>query len=393
MSSSAASQTYDGHSDDRAPTMNVIDLTDEDALQEQSQDYGSQATSTESAGASTHAQRLPRFGRNVIDIESSSEDEDESENSWSNLPGSNYLALPNGRVSNGRSRPQYSSLRRPARPPSPPTDMDDVEFLEVRPRSRQRLQSRQPTPAARTLRQRSATPYPTGFGETIDLTEDHDDDIVHLNTRQREDMNNDHPGANAGVGTQTLVDRGYGHMGHIATMLREGGAQLGGRLMQRLQGIAGLDGELRAHQQAYDHYNHNHNPIRHHLHVHHHHVDPRRDHRPAARHGRRPAARHRRPQDIRIQDMPGIMDYAMTGFDLGIVGGQPPTPKYTPPLPADKGFTRSPEEDEVVVCPNCGDELAMGDSEVKQEVWVIKACGHVSVQTQYAGIDLRLIQE
>ncbi len=75
-----------------------------------------------------------------------------------------------------------------------------------------------------------------------------------------------------------------------------------------------------------------------------------------------------------------MMDYAMTGFDMGIPGGRdrPPTPKYEPPSPAAKGFTRSPGEDEIVVCPNCGDELAVGDDELKQEIWVVKGCGHVS---------------
>ena len=73
------------------------------------------------------------------------------------------------------------------------------------------------------------------------------------------------------------------------------------------------------------------------------------------------------------------MDYDETGFDLGIIGGnQPPIPKYEPPEPPAAGFTRTPAEDEVVVCPNCGDELAMGVTEKKQEVWVIKSCGHVS---------------
>jgi ribosomal protein L37AE/L43A len=32
-----------------------------------------------------------------------------------------------------------------------------------------------------------------------------------------------------------------------------------------------------------------------------------------------------------------------------------------------------------VVCPNCGDELAVGKDEMKQQIWVVKSCGHVSV--------------
>jgi pre-mRNA-processing factor 19 len=74
------------------------------------------------------------------------------------------------------------------------------------------------------------------------------------------------------------------------------------------------------------------------------------------------------------------MDYDMTGFDLGLPGGnRPPTPKYSPPPEPEEGFTRGPGEDEVVVCPNCGDELAVGEGEVKQEIWVVKGCGHVSL--------------
>jgi hypothetical protein len=102
--------------------------------------------------------------------------------------------------------------------------------------------------------------------------------------------------------------------------------------------------------------------------------------------------------------MPVMMNYGMTAFDMGIEGGnRPPTPKYSPPPEPETGFTRSPSENEVVVCPNCGDELAMGDSDVKQEVWVIKGCGHVSrrlatqntihLLTPYAGILRRMRSE
>ncbi|KAF2452632.1 hypothetical protein BDY21DRAFT_156799 [Lineolata rhizophorae] len=54
---------------------------------------------------------------------------------------------------------------------------------------------------------------------------------------------------------------------------------------------------------------------------------------------------------------------------------EPPT--YEAPEKAPAGFTRSPKEDEYLECPNCGDELNTGDSEVKKQVWVVKACGHV----------------
>jgi pre-mRNA-processing factor 19 len=78
----------------------------------------------------------------------------------------------------------------------------------------------------------------------------------------------------------------------------------------------------------------------------------------------------------------GPFNLEAVAFDLGLEGGnrpaRPPTPKYEPPTAAEPGFTRSPGEDDVVVCPNCGDELAMGEDDLKQEIWVIKKCGHVS---------------
>lgn len=77
---------------------------------------------------------------------------------------------------------------------------------------------------------------------------------------------------------------------------------------------------------------------------------------------------------------PGMMDYGTTAFSMGYE--QPrreaTPPAYVAPDPPEEGFTRSPAEDEAVVCPNCGDELAIGKDEEKRSVWVVKACGHVS---------------
>lgn len=53
-----------------------------------------------------------------------------------------------------------------------------------------------------------------------------------------------------------------------------------------------------------------------------------------------------------------------------------PENTYKPPSPPPEGFTRSIGEDDVVVCPNCDEELGTGD-EVKQQVFVVKNCGHV----------------
>ncbi|KAG8631903.1 hypothetical protein KVT40_001043 [Elsinoe batatas] len=77
---------------------------------------------------------------------------------------------------------------------------------------------------------------------------------------------------------------------------------------------------------------------------------------------------------------PGMMDYNAAAFDIGL--NDPPRAQaqpfvVPPPKKAADGFTRSPAEDEVVVCPNCGDELALGNTDEKRSVWVVKGCGHV----------------
>lgn len=63
---------------------------------------------------------------------------------------------------------------------------------------------------------------------------------------------------------------------------------------------------------------------------------------------------------------------------------QPRLPTYDPPPPAQAGYTRSPNEDEMIVCPHCDDELGEGDDEIKKQVWVVKACGHVGIKSLHA---------
>lgn len=76
-----------------------------------------------------------------------------------------------------------------------------------------------------------------------------------------------------------------------------------------------------------------------------------------------------------------FMNYETVAFGLATNDEPPqlPVPKYDPPPPAAKGFTRDPTEDDTIICPNCEDELAVGETEEKRQVWVVKACGHVSV--------------
>ncbi|KAJ9644940.1 hypothetical protein H2204_001402 [Knufia peltigerae] len=85
-------------------------------------------------------------------------------------------------------------------------------------------------------------------------------------------------------------------------------------------------------------------------------------------------------QEITIQ-----MDYRRPAFALGPLAmfdrsSETPQvveePYKAPPAPRD-GFIRTFTEEEIVLCPHCGDELAVGKSDTKQQVWVVKNCGHV----------------
>jgi len=50
---------------------------------------------------------------------------------------------------------------------------------------------------------------------------------------------------------------------------------------------------------------------------------------------------------------------------------------YKAPKAAQKGFIRTFGESDVILCPRCGDELATGKDDTKQQVWVVRQCGHV----------------
>ncbi|MCJ1389422.1 hypothetical protein MMC18_002279 [Xylographa bjoerkii] len=75
---------------------------------------------------------------------------------------------------------------------------------------------------------------------------------------------------------------------------------------------------------------------------------------------------------------PGPLDFDVVPFNLHHDGtAVPPLPTYEAPPPPRPGFTRSPAETDTVVCPNCNEELGIGDDEIKRQVWVVKKCGHV----------------
>lgn len=109
----------------------------------------------------------------------------------------------------------------------------------------------------------------------------------------------------------------------------------------------------------------------------------------AARGARQDRPNRRRTNPRRAVHHAGFVapdiDYAMAAFDMGM-GSPPlvrePTPEaIIPPDPAPEGFTRDPREDDVLVCPSCGDELCQGGSDEKAQPWLIKTCGHVSLGT------------
>ena len=95
-----------------------------------------------------------------------------------------------------------------------------------------------------------------------------------------------------------------------------------------------------------------------------------------------------------------IMDYARPAFAMGnfdVFDRSSETPQvvqepYKAPPPAKEGFTRTFGEEDVILCPMCGDELAIGKGDVKQQVWVVKGCGHVSDYTSRYWIILTMSQ-
>ena len=318
---------------------------------------GDDQQSTHAPEESSRARRLPRFGREVIDVE---EDGHAAEEELAPIPNRHvHLYAPRF-----PTRPHSAGLRRPApvRQPTPP-DMDDDDDFEI---VAERTYERPLSPDV-LIQRRSPTPYVSDTNrQPIDLT--NDDDVIFTNTRRREDgLNAVRPGTTAGVGTRSEAGpRGFA-VGHIANIFRGEGVNLGGRLMQRLNANLGAMDDDDVEEQMMDYLGHGHN--HHHHHVHHH-----RALAGVAHYGGIPV------MPVHRAGMPPMtMDFDGVGFDMGLVGGnRPPSPKYSPPAEAPHGFTRNPAEDEVVVCPNCGDELAMGDDEVKQQVWAVKGCGHVS---------------
>lgn len=89
-------------------------------------------------------------------------------------------------------------------------------------------------------------------------------------------------------------------------------------------------------------------------------------------------------------DLPDQLNFYTQGFAMG-PGGQaggnvrarPPPPTYDAPSPPRAGYTRTPREEDILLCPNCEQELGIGDTDLKKQVWVIKKCGHVRTDLIY----------
>lgn len=89
----------------------------------------------------------------------------------------------------------------------------------------------------------------------------------------------------------------------------------------------------------------------------------------------------RQPQDVDSLFIGGGLDIEYP-ISTATVDRRPPVDTYKAPSPAPEGFTRNAKEDEVVVCPNCDQELGTGD-ETKSQIWVVKKCGHVRLSPRF----------
>lgn len=269
----------------------------------------------EPAAPPPRPQRLPRFSREIIDL---SVDTSPPEPRHHDLP-----------------RPQAPYARQPAQHNAPAVrSSPEVQFVSERPRSpRPRLQDRLPTPYEQTHGQAHAQARPL-----LDLTVDLDDDVVHVRTEGRAGINLQGP-----HGRQN--DLG---MGRIVDFMRRNamGARAQWPDIRHIFQMARHPWEDE---------------------------DEDEDEAAFALHTAR-----------RTANLPGGMDYTTLGFGVGLDFGDDtpprlPTPKYSPPPDPGPGFTRSPQEDGELICPNCNDELGIGETDEKKQVWVIKACGHVSI--------------
>lgn len=75
----------------------------------------------------------------------------------------------------------------------------------------------------------------------------------------------------------------------------------------------------------------------------------------------------------------GAMDFTQVAFELGNpreVTRPATAPTYEAPGAPSDGFTRTVQEDDIVVCSNCDHELGAGDNPIQKQIWVVRKCGH-----------------
>lgn len=366
----------------------------------------SQGGFAEAPGQSSRSQRPPRFDRDIINLENSDEEDHTARrrHPWDRDPPRQSTAQDEDSLfmpdtpddypqftagTHTRPRPTTSRLRPGYMRHHPPAaEHDEIQVLGYRSISRQ--PSRRSTPALPTANNAGSA--------TIDLTadddDDHhdDDDVIHTRTRALPGINGDRP-AMAGSGVGTRERPAFG-IAHLAQAMRAQGASQGIFDRFPVLGAANNDDPVaraRAHQRlARENAEHT---RRHRENLEMQYAQRLQDEEHARNllDGGRLHGHRQRHEAVRAAALPAgramrvparldvRMDFGAVAFDMGLnEPARPATPKYEAPPPAEKGFTRSPEEDEEVVCPNCGDELAVSEDETKAQVWVVKGCGHVS---------------
>ncbi|KAI9711705.1 MAG: Pre-mRNA-processing factor 19 [Bogoriella megaspora] len=308
---------------------NVVDLTLDPSPQAATHQQPPTSGSTY-----PQASRLPRFDRDVIDVD----DMPSPQLTTRAPPQAIDLTLDDS--------PNMSTTN----PPAPRAPSPDVEFVSSRPLPT-------PTPHS-TFHQSLASIFGTGnasFRRNLNLNDNSNPPL----------SSSSHPPNPTAL---AILNRESAH--HPTERLR--------RHVQGLDDLGGPSTYLPPHPHHHTHHHHHHH---HRRGPPHHHPPEQPPHVTAIERGiiRHPSPH---PRAIILPD-----DYSLVAFDFGFEGGDGHRGRQrkvmSPPAPAREGFTRAPKEEDVCVCPLCGWELGdPGEGKeagegVKGQVWVIKGCGHV----------------
>lgn len=301
----------------------VIDLTDDDV----SMPSTHATPQPEPAATTQHArtQRLPRYDREIIDLSADT-----------SPPEPSHARLPSAQANhNQHERPRIPPITRSS---------PEVLFLSERQRS-SRSHAPQQHPAPDHQR-------PEPERHVLDLTADNDDEVVHVRT-ERAGINM--LGPQGGPGAAGANRFAVGRVAEFIMGRRagNGGAAAGNWNLGHFFNYGRNPATFAAEEEE----------------------EEEEDAGPIL---------NLAPRAVLRQDRNGFplgMDYTTIGFGVAFESTPPrePTPKYSPPPEPGAGFTRSPQEDDVLICPNCKEELGIGSTDQKKQVWVVKACGHVSL--------------